>query len=279
MSLSPKHLKRRFAESLARFLVSKPRLRFAFIDELRKSHWADLGFRIRVEKDLHATLCFPDSIESFREVFVEREYEWVDAIPFPCSRWLDFGCNNGYFSLYLTALNQKANPATKVEALLVDGDARSGRAVGALREANPKMAGIQFREAVVGPATPSVTFAIIPGMRAHVGEDVAAVAHRTVPVLSQAEVMKLLPPPYDLVKADIEGSEIDFLENYPLILRETKRLIVEWHSWNQRGASLEEFRQQLKKVGFTTVEQPHPLIEFVMDGKPVSCTVLHCAKS
>lgn len=278
MSQSLNHLKRRFAERVARFFVSKPRFRFAFIDQLRAQHWADLGIRIRVAPKLNATICFPDSAESFREVFIEREYEWIEKIPFPSTRWLDFGCNNGYFSLYLTALNQRANPAAKIEALLVDGDARSGRAIEALREANAAMAGVKFREAVVGPATKSVTFAIIPGMRAHVGDDDAAVAHRTVPVLSQDEIMRLLPPPYDFVKADIEGSEIDFLENYPTILRETKRLIVEWHSWNPRGVSLENFRKQLTSVGFTSIEQPHPLIEFHMDGNPVSCTVLHCVK-
>jgi FkbM family methyltransferase len=55
----------------------------------------------------------------------------------------------------------------------------------------------------------------------------------------------------DLLKCDIEGGELGFLENYPDILQKTQALVVEFHP---EFCSIEACEAQLKQNGFMPSE-------------------------
>jgi len=57
---------------------------------------------------------------------------------------------------------------------------------------------------------------------------------------------------FDLVKVDIEGSEEDFFENYPEILKRTKLLVVEFHP---NMCNVERCKTLLRNAGFNREEE------------------------
>jgi hypothetical protein len=52
---------------------------------------------------------------------------------------------------------------------------------------------------------------------------------REVPVLDAEQICAMFPPPYDLVKLDIEGAEWDFLSGYRSVLDHTRFVLMEYH--------------------------------------------------
>jgi hypothetical protein len=54
--------------------------------------------------------------------------------------------------------------------------------------------------------------------------------------------------PCDLLKLDIEGSELDFIRNETAFLQRTKTIFIEWHKW--RGVTLDEVKNLLGRQGF-----------------------------
>jgi hypothetical protein len=58
--------------------------------------------------------------------------------------------------------------------------------------------------------------------------------------------------PCDLLKIDIEGSEMDFFRNEPLFLKRARAILIEWHKWRVTFAEIETFLAEqsfvLKKI-------------------------------
>ena len=67
-----------------------------------------------------------------------------------------------------------------------------------------------------------------------------------IKTLQEVEITNAMPPPYDLIKCDIEGAEWEFLINYTNIIKNTKYLVMEWHSWHGGGGALPKFKNNLK---------------------------------
>lgn len=55
-------------------------------------------------------------------------------------------------------------------------------------------------------------------------------------------------PRVDLIKCDIEGCEVQFLENYPSLLNKTNSIVIEFHP--ELGVIPETCRQTLRDAGF-----------------------------
>jgi hypothetical protein len=79
-----------------------------------------------------------------------------------------------------------------------------------------------------------------------------------VPVERPEQIVAALPPPYDLVKVDVEGAEHDFLTTYEPVLKGAKHLLLEWHSWHFGGGGVETIRQAAAKAGFREIFEPVP---------------------
>jgi FkbM family methyltransferase len=66
----------------------------------------------------------------------------------------------------------------------------------------------------------------------------------------EANWLKLIgDTPCDLLKLDIEGSELDFIRNETKFLSRTKTIFIEWHKW--QGVTLEVVKQLLSSNGFS----------------------------
>jgi FkbM family methyltransferase len=147
--------------------------------------------------------------------------------------------------------------------LLIDADPRAETWFKNLQKCNPSLREFHFLQAAV--ATPEsgdqVTFAQRPGMGSvHPGDmPVECDDLITVPRLRAEAVVAQLPPPYDLIKVDIEGAEFALLETLGSVLAQARHLVIEWHGWNDGGASAEaRLAKAAAQLGFGPPEDLRP---------------------
>jgi FkbM family methyltransferase len=234
---------------LANRFMSVRSLRTRAIASIRSDYFADLRLRFSLGEQLWIPLCFSDSAASFSEIFLQREHELFLRRLGPVRRWVDLGCNNGYFSLQLASQLAPHDLAMSA-ALLVDADPRSGLCISRILDENPSLANWQFLNCAVGPECESVCFNVLPNMFSRISKN----GTMKIPVASQDYLMSVLPPPYDLLKIDIEGAEVPFFENYQALISKAHAVIVEWHSWNAANMSSTMFSERLARCGLEVVE-------------------------
>ena len=273
-------LKNRISSFLARLFLSNPRLRIHAIEEIKKKYFDLLDINIYLGKGLSIPFVYEDSLASFKEIFMDHCYSWFQPQK-PCKRWLDIGCNNGYFTLDLARKQLENYEDLDISAFLVDGDKRSEKSVAKINRRYSKNVKTTFIHAAVGPKQEIVSFLNLSAMHARIGianetiQDISLQSN--VPVISEQQIMQAFPPPYDLIKTDIEGAEIDFLDNYPTLIRNTDTLIIEWHSWNSQNISQVDFEKKLSQMGFSTTQMSHNT--FNTDGNPSSCADYLCIRN
>ncbi len=81
---------------------------------------------------------------------------------------------------------------------------------------------------------------------------------RRVRTISPGEILRAFPPPYDLVKVDIEGAEYDFLENYTDVYTNASAILIEWHSSDRVGSGKDRVQELLEPRGFSLVKMVRP---------------------
>lgn len=234
-----------------RALLALGFVRRRIIFELRQRHYADLHITVPIGRGIRCPISFHDAKVSFEQIFFESEYEPAfRRIPLP-ARWLDLGCHAGYFSLYVAWRRIHQGLSHGGQALLVDGDARVEPAVTRLITDPGLRASFQFRHGAISAAPGEHDFAVRDQMNSGMA-DIAAASGPTRPVttLGADEILRLLPPPYDLVKLDIEGGEYDFFTAYQPVIAQTNALLLEWHSWHPGGGGRDQIHQLAEGTGF-----------------------------
>lgn len=220
------------------------RIASEFAERTRGICWRILGLAVQLDSGIQLSIQGRSDWDVFCEVFVNREYDTaiLDAFSSRVADspvWiLDLGANVGYFSLRVLHLARTIN---------FDGLLRV-RAF----EGNPKTF-----EILVANLAGEVGLDVEPHLGL-IGERREGKAHIYAAPYSAANSVvsssgvrsKLswrgayaLPSSYidvqavvprgtliDLLKCDIEGSEAEFLHSYPDLLRDTKRLIIEFHT-------------------------------------------------
>src|SRR6516165_7517463 len=78
---------------------------------------------------------------------------------------------------------------------------------------------------------------------------------RRVRVIPPAEILAALPPPYDLIKIDIEGAEGDFIEAYRTVHAHAAAILMEWHSPDKEGSKEKSIRKLLEASDFYLVRE------------------------
>jgi FkbM family methyltransferase len=237
---------------------------------IQKYYFKDLEIRIAVENGMIAPLCFEDSTSSFSEVFVFKEYE---QLVIKAKKWIDLGSNNGFFSLFL-ASKTDSSERKNLQALLIDGDPRSLVSLQEIKKVNQDLEGLRFEQGIITRGTGNAGFEIKRHMFSKVNQE----SELKVPILSQEHIMKQISPPFDLIKVDIEGSEVDFIQNYPQLLRQTKALIIEWHSWNPQRISAAGFKQLLSDSGFLQITSFNPRLIGQKEEQNNSCVTFLAQK-
>lgn len=246
-------------------------LQFGFIRrrvayELRP-WFGDVEFEIPLSEGLACPIGQWDSMHSFSEIFVTNEYgAFLDGMPLP-RRWLDLGCHAGYFTLYLAWKNAIAGHARDWSALLIDADPRMETLVSWTLKRNKIERNGLFKLGMIGEGSGERDFALRSGMGS--SSDVAGAPSDEVcrvPCITAEEIAKVFPPPYDVIKIDIEGAEYDFARSYPDLCRAANYLLIEWHSQDQAGAREPELRELCARNGFEYLKEIRGKREICVDG-------------
>lgn len=227
-------------------LLRSNNLRQSLISYLKARHFSDLGHSIPLGNGYWAQLLENDSYDSFSEIFIEREYD--EFVPSQSiSKVLDIGANYGFFSLWL----QATRPKQVIHALMVEPSLTCIPSLERLTT-EPFLDGrFQFLSKAIGKKNlVHVDFF----ERSHMAGSCFASSEgetiQQVEVLKEEDIFQSLPPPYDLLKCDIEGSEWELIENYRNLLKSTKFLTLEWHSWHNGGGGFNQIKLNLKEIGF-----------------------------
>ncbi len=224
---------------------------------LRQRHYGDLHVNVPLGQGLVCPICHADHWLSYQHIFVDGEYDHpLAALPLP-SRWIDLGCHAGHFSLDVLLRRRKAGLGGPTHAVLGDADARVRPSVERLIELNALGPYWRFEYGLVTAPGEKASFAARDYMTS--GRATEGEPGRPVPRLAPETLVRALPPPYDLVKLDIEGGEHDFLLHYTPVWQHAAALLLEWHGWHGGGGRPEALVSLAAKDGFRlTWAEEHP---------------------
>ncbi len=257
-----------------RFALSNRRLSEIVHWEMARANLRTVEVRIPLSHELFCPIPDPEAIYSFSEVFIRREYGSIlGNMPLPL-RWLDLGSHCGYFSLFMEWEARRAGLCGKRSALLVDGDPGGVEKTRRLLVANGLTEGFDVMHGAIAAGSGEVMF----GRRAFmasslVSADASPSDKIRVPILDSAFLMKLFPPPYDLIKVDIEGAEIEFFHHYIPVIAGANALLIEWHSWNSSGSDGEGIAKILDGMEFPVRRTVQPPLDVTHQGHPAQCGV------
>jgi len=188
---------------------------------------------------------------------VTYDQKFLRALP-PIQTFADLGCNVGYFTCLLAHLN----PGSALKGLMVDanpgvvGEARWHAETNRLKE-------VFALHGVVGEASPSgeAEFYVYESSICSASEPVSE-AHANlkgawtpvkVPCLSIGKLWRerFGESRCNLLKIDVEGSEMKFLQAEHDFLGQVDSILLEWHKWRVQLPEIESF---LKERGFELVK-------------------------
>jgi FkbM family methyltransferase len=267
MNLLPKSIRKVLKAPLVAALHF-PFIRRGLAFELRRRWFADLGISIPLTEGFGCPILTSDSFYSFSEIFAADEYgSFLREIPLP-TRWIDLGCHTAYFTLYLAWQHKVRGSNADWRALLIDADPRMEPLSRHTIEINGMTDRCSFLGGLIASAPDGRDFALRPGMGSSFDLNMGGVQDvRRVRTISPAEILKTFPPPYCLVKVDIEGGEYDFLENYQEVYTQADAMLLEWHSPDREGTGEARVRETLVANGFELIRALRPKRELLLDGK------------
>jgi FkbM family methyltransferase len=244
---------------LLKFKFIRNRLKFHFLH----SYFNELQVSIPVGNGYVAQLLETDAYDSFSEIFIQQEYS--DFIPDePITSILDIGANYGYFSLWL----QSKCSQDKIYSTLIEPSLRCRRSLEKLVTLPRLQNRFQYLQRAVGdPKEPLIKFFDRPYMAGSIFESEHSDPPYHANTLKSSEVLSSNSSSYDLIKCDIEGGEWDLLIHYPSILKNSKFLVMEWHSWHSGGGSFPQIEKKLTEIGFEIVKSSSPQKAVGRDGK------------
>ena len=244
-------------------LISLKKVRRRLLFHLKQNFFHELVFSVPVKSGYRADLLETDSHDSFSEIFIQLEYEnFLPDINF--NKILDLGANYGYFSLWI----QTINPDIKISSLMIESSKNCQRSLNSLIEQKDLKDRYQYMiGAIANPSKKSIDFFDRPYMASSIFKSDVQEISTKVCITSAEEISDKLPPPYDLIKCDIEGSEWDFLTYYPEILRKTQYLLLEWHSWHTGGGGFPQIENKITSLGFQIIKTSSPQKALGRDGE------------
>lgn len=263
---------------LLQTLLKQPRLRRRLSFELQQNYFADLETAVPLGCNLSCPIYYWTCWNSFTEIFLQQEYAAAfNKIPLP-ERFLDIGCHAGYFSLYVLWSKLKQNSASSCSAFLVDADPRMEPAVQRLIKLNNLQGKLSYLHGAISVHSDAQTFYQRQHMDSSLQKDnhsrTADQAECRVPKIEPNEILKRFAPPYDLIKLDIEGAEYDFLTTYQDVYKQSKFLLLEWHSWQQGGSGLKQLQELLAHAGFQLLSEVLPEHNVSFQGRLEQCGVV-----
>ena len=244
---------------LLKFKFIRNRVKFNFLH----NYFNELQLTIPVGSDYWAYLCENDAYDSFSEIFVQQEYS--DLIPDESIlNVLDIGANYGYFSLWL----QSKRPKDKIHSTLIEPSLRCSRSLKKLVELPRLQNRFQYLQRAVGdPEETHIKFFDRPFMAGSIFGTDHNDAFYHANTLKLSEVFSSDRDSYDLIKCDIEGGEWELIENYPTLLKQSKFVVMEWHSWHSGDGGFPQIEKKLTEVGFQIIKSSPPNKAIGRDGE------------
>jgi FkbM family methyltransferase len=196
-----------------------------------------------------------DQLSLEYEVFVHQSYSPA-VVDYTIGSFIDLGCNAGLFALWLSTVQ----PNPQRIGLLVDAHPHMvAEATWHMYRNGLSRCAVTHGAVGLSPNVKSAIFHLHPSIAASSLLSVkprdqlpvkGRVADVVVPAISvQHEWNRLFGnTDVDLMKIDIEGAELDFVQHEgQFLLDRVRRLIVEWH---KSVVSLNQLDAQLASVGF-----------------------------
>lgn len=241
--------------SLLSILLKPLGIRRRILSHLRYNYFHEFEHSIPLGNGFWADLSELDSYDSFSEIFIKREYqEYLPQIPI--SRILDIGAHYGYFSLWI----QSKFPDTEIYSVMVEPSPRCARSLQKLISHKHIRNRYTYLQRVVGnPQKKHSNFVDRPYMAGSCFSSIEDHESIQLPILHEREILAELEPPYDLIKCDIEGSELEFIEHYPILLKNTKYILLEWHSWHSGGGGYPQLKKRLIDYNFEIEKSSQPI--------------------
>jgi len=195
-----------------------------------------------------------ESLGLSAEMFDQGSLYTTSGLPEKINTFADLGCNVGYFTCWLADRMK----STSLKGIMVDANFDAVEDARWHVEAN-NMKSVKVLEGIVGadPNTEKASFFV---HTSNVCSTTAPVAGTEIDANTwtkiQAPCVKVEENwlkffgniPCELLKIDIEGSEMDFFRNEAAFLNRVQTIILEWHKWR---VSLDELKNYLGSQGFT----------------------------
>src|SRR5262249_49618309 len=191
----------------------------------------------------------------YNEIFTSGEYDAaisqaLDSAPdAPSLHIVDLGANVGFFTLHVVDwLRQRRTERRGLKSTAVEGNRRLIEEFRSrVLVENALSASVRLAHGLIGERAGTATL-YEPG--AHTQN---SLFRRTAPSKVQVDYVDLTPlfasdPQIDLLKCDIEGAELLFIQNYPDLLRKVRVATFELHD---NLCDTQQCRRLLSEYGFT----------------------------
>jgi FkbM family methyltransferase len=188
-----------------------------------------------------------DSLALAAEMFESDTVYSASDLPANVRTFADLGCNVGYFTCWLCDQVK----TRQVKGLMVDANAEAVEDARWQVEANNLenvrvLHGLAGTKGKDGEATfylhaANVSSTAVPSEAAL--NQAFTWTQIKVPCLSIEESWRKLigDEPCDLLKVDIEGSEMDFFRAETSFLKRVQTIVVEWHKWQVSFSEMDKF--------------------------------------
>ena len=133
----------------------------------------------------------------------------------------------------------------------------------------PKLGGrFQYLQAAVGnPKEERTPFFERPFMGGSLFSSSSEDGHYDVKVLTLSSEPSLKDQSFDLIKCDLEGAEWEFITHYSSLLKNSKFVVMEWHSWHSGEGGYPQVQNKLSELGFEIVKSSSPQKAVGRDGE------------
>jgi FkbM family methyltransferase len=233
------------------------------LTHLRLDYFHEFNHSIPLENNYWANLWENDAYDSFSEIFIQQEY--ADFIPDePITNILDLGAHYGYFSLWL----QSKRPQDEIHSVMVEPSRSCQRSLEKMVQYPKLDARFQYLQAAVGnPKEKNTQFFERPFMGGSLFTSSPEDFGYEVKTLSLSAEPNLQKQSFDLIKCDLEGAEWDFLIHYSSLLKNSKFLVMEWHTWHSGDGGFSQIEKKLADLGFQIIKSSLPQQAVGRDGE------------
>ena len=234
-----------------------------------------LGFRPMVKTTPHGfqyKIRSVASIVAANEIFETSMYE-QPLRGADIRRFVDLGCNVGYFPILLAELTG----SRELQGLMIDGNAKRARR-GDRAHGDERIDSVVGLCGLAGFADDQKEADFLVNPSSHIASTATGKMNPDVP--SAGRSVKVTVPcvnvekewtnrfgdvPIDLLKIDIEGMELELFRHASGLLARSARLLFEWHKWQ---VSIADCRAVLSAAGF---DEPQTVWEDAQHGLAYAC--------